>query len=550
VRRRRTRGRDPHGRAVVPRSTDYVRCMSRTSAPPDVDVLIVGAGISGIGVACHLTTKCPERSFRIVEGRSRIGGTWDLFRFPGVRSDSDMITLAYQFRPWTDEVTVPDGETIRRYLEDTAREYGVTDKITFDTKVESASWDSATSRWTVTVRRVENTSAAGDGTAAGASSHASTETITCRWLQMCSGYYAYETAHRPRFVDEEMFAGPIVHPQHWPEDLDLDGKRVVVIGSGATAVTMVPALVDPMRTNPPAAHVTMLQRSPTWIAPGPTRNPLALRLHKLLPERVAAPLLRELFAGRTELIYRTSRSKPDKLRGRLTKMQREVLGDDFRLDPDFTPSYDPWDQRLCLAADADIFTEIREGRVDVVTDTIARFTETGIELASGRHLDADVIVTATGLELLTLGGVAIELDGEPVDFGQRVTYKSFMYSDVPNLATIFGYINASWTLRVDLVADYVCRMLQHMDATGTAVATPRLPDDPMPLRPYVDDAEFNPGYMQRGLHLYPKQGDREPWIASQSYWHDRKLIGKAEVDDGAMEFAPARAAERQPANMV
>jgi monooxygenase len=497
-----------------------------------VDVLIVGAGLSGIGMACHLTRECPTLSYRIVEARDDLGGTWDLFTYPGIRSDSDMYTLGYDFKPWASDIGIADGPSIKAYVVETAEEHDVMRHITFGRKVVAASWDSDMSRWTVSLQHL-----GADGEPTG-----ETSSITCNWLQMCSGYYSYTNPHRPDFPGEEAFAGRIVHPQMWPDDLhdaaDLDGKKIVIIGSGATAVTLVPALADQ------GAHVTMLQRSPTWIFPAPNRNPIIVGLRKVLPETVAYRVIRKINSTRSELVYRQSRKNPEKVKALINKEVRKALGDDFPMDPHFTPNYNPWDQRLCLSPDADIFEAIKAGTATVVTDHIDTFTESGIALASGEHLDADIIVTATGLEMLALGGVTPVVDGEPVDLANTFTYKGFMYSGVPNLATTFGYINASWTLRADLVARYVCRLLNKMAENGSTRAMPIQDDPDMARRPYVDD--FPAGYMQRSIDAYPKQGDRDPWTAAQSYKYDRKvLLGPdVDVDDGVIEFSSP---VRQPA---
>ncbi len=500
--------------------------MENGTSVQHVDVLIAGAGLSGIGMACHLTRECPTKSYAIVEARQDLGGTWDLFRYPGIRSDSDMYTLGYDFKPWASDIAIAPGPMIKDYIRETAEEYDVMRHITFGRRVVGASWDSGTSTWTVTVDHADES-----GQATG-----TTETMTCNWLQMCSGYYSYSNPHRPEFPGESDFEGQIVHPQEWPDHLqtreNLAGKRIVVIGSGATAVTLVPALADK------GAHVTMLQRSPTWIFPAPNRNPITVGLRKILPEKVAYRAIRKINSWRAELAYSTSRKNPAKLRKMINKQVTKALGDDASMiDPHFTPSYDPWDQRLCLSPDADIFVAIREGRAAVVTDHIETFDETGIVLQSGERLDAEIIVTATGLELLTLGGVTPVVDGEEVDIAETFTYKSFMYSGVPNLGTTFGYINASWTLRADLVARYICRLLNKMDEHGASRVVPVVSDPDMPQRPYIDD--FPAGYMQRRVHLMPKQSDRDPWTAAQSYTYDKKvLLGPdVEVDDGVIEFS-------------
>lgn len=497
--------------------------MGNGTALHHVDVLIVGAGLSGIGMACHLTRECPTKSYEIIEARQDMGGTWDLFTYPGIRTDSDMHTFGYDFKPWKSNISIVKADLIKEYIREAAEEHDVLRHITYAQRVVDASWDSGTSLWTVTIRAVV------DGEPTGAAS-----TMTCNWLQMCSGYYSYSDPHRPDFPGEERFQGEIVHPQTWPDDLQtrehLDGKKIVVIGSGATAVTLIPALAEL------GAHVTMLQRTPSWIFPAPKTNPIAVGLRKVLPEKVAYKAIRKMNAWRTELVYKQSRTKPQKVKDLINKEVTKALGGAKDMDPHFTPPYDPWDQRLCLSPDGDIFTAIQEERADVVTAHIDTFDETGIVLHDGGRLDADVIVTATGLQMLALGGVVPVVDGDAVDIADTFTYKGFMYSGVPNLGTTFGYINASWTLRADLIARYICRLLHRMDDEGASRVMP-IADPDMPQRPYVDD--FPAGYMQRGLHTFPKQSDRDPWTASQSYSHDKKtLLGPdAEIDDGVMEFS-------------
>ncbi len=482
-----------------------------------LDVIVVGAGISGISAGYHLQTMCPDRSYAILERRPQLGGTWDLFRYPGVRSDSDMHTLGYRFKPWTDPKSIADGPSILRYLEETAREFGIDRHIRFDHGVSSARWSSADARWTLAVED-----------AAGVST-----TMTCNYLFMCSGYYRYQSGHTPDFEGSSDFGGQIVHPQHWPADLDHRDENVVVIGSGATAMTLVPAMAKD------AAHVTMLQRSPTYVVAAPDHDVVANTLRNVLPDRWAYAITRRKNTWVSEFTYRRTRTNPEQVKRWLLGKTRKALGDDYDVETHFTPDYDPWDQRLCLVPNGDLFDAITSGDASVVTDHVDRFTPTGIALRSGEHLDADIIVTATGLELVTLGEVDFFVDGEAIDFSQTFSYKGFSYSDVPNLASTFGYINASWTLRADLISDYVCRILNHLDETGTSIAVPRLrpSEADMPARPWVDD--FSAGYIQRVLPLLPKQGDREPWLNTQSYRADKKLIADAPVDDGVMQFERA-----------
>ncbi len=493
-----------------------------------VDVVVVGAGISGIGAGYHLQTMCPQRRFVILEGRDDIGGTWDLFRYPGVRSDSDMHTLGYRFKPWTAAKAIADGPAIMEYLRETVAEYGLDRHIRFRHRVRRAEWSSDDATWTVHAERRTDDDTTED------------VTIRCNFLFMCSGYYSYTDPYDAQIPGLGRFGGEVVHPQFWPEDLDYPGRRVVVIGSGATAMTLVPAMAAE------AAHVTMLQRSPTYVVSRPAEDAIANRLRKHLPERVAYDLTRRKNVAFQQFFYGRSRTKPDKVKQQLIEMTRKAIpGVD--VDTHFTPRYNPWDQRLCLIPNGDLYEAINAGRVEVVTDTIDTVTETGIRLASGTELAADIIVTATGLQLVTLGEVDFVVDGEQVDFSQTFTYKGFAYSDVPNLASSFGYINASWTLRADLICEYVCRLLIHMTETGTLQCTPRLrPDDAeMPPRDWIEG--FSSGYVQRVMHLMPKQGDREPWINPQNYRRDKKMFRKGPLEDGVMQFTrPTSTAARPP----
>ncbi len=484
------------------------------------DVVIVGAGLSGIGAACHLQQRCPGKSYAILEARSELGGTWDLYRYPGIRSDSDMHTLGYSFKPWKAEKAIADGPSILAYVNEAADEHGVRKHIQFDRKVEGASWSSDEARWTIDV-------AATDGGPA-------PEPITCNLLLMCSGYYSYEEPHRPEFPGEADFEGELFHPQLWPEDLDYRGKRVVVIGSGATAMTLVPAMAEETE------HITMLQRSPTYVVSRPDVDALANRLRRLLPDRIAYAITRWKNVTLQNLLYRRTRVAPEKVKAFLLKQVRKHLGRET-VEKHFTPRYDPWDERLCLIPNADLFEAINSGKASVVTDHIETLTKKGIRLRSGEELDADIIVAATGLNLKVLGGARFEVDGEPVNFPETFTYKGMMYSDVPNLIQTFGYINASWTLRADLTAEYTCRLIDHMDAKGATRAVPRLRDEDrgMQTRQWIED--FTPNYMKRVMHLFPKQGDREPWLNTQDYRRDRKMIRKAPLEDGALIFDDPRA---------
>ncbi len=489
-----------------------------------VDVLIIGAGLSGIGAARQLQEQCPGKTFAIVEGRDRMGGTWDLFRYPGIRSDSDMYTMGYDSKPWRDAKAIADGPSILAYVQEAARETGIDRHIRFQHLVTSASWSSATERWTVTC--VNKTTGA-------------TVQLACNVLFVCSGYYSYEGGYKPEFAGANDFQGRIVHPQEWPEDLNYRDKRVVIIGSGATAMTLVPAMAAT------AAKVTMLQRSPTYVVSLPAEDPIAKVLKLLLPEKFAYRLIRWKNVRFFRYVYEQTRVNPDKVKRQLLKLVRKALGPDYDVAKHFTPRYNPWDQRLCLVPDGDLFTAIKSGRAEVVTDEIERFTNTGIQLKSGQTLPADVIVTATGLNLVALGNIEYTVDGKRVHFPDTVSYKGMMFSDVPNLVYTMGYINASWTLRSELVAEFVCRMVNLMHGKGIRTCTPRLrPEDAaMPRLSMIGD--FTPGYMQRGIQLFPRQGDRDPWRNTQNYLHDREVIRNAPLEDGALTFGklpPAAAA--------
>jgi monooxygenase len=481
-----------------------------------VDVVVVGAGLSGIGAGYHLQTMSPDRSYVILEGRESLGGTWDLFKYPGVRSDSDMHTLGFSFKPWTEAKSIADGPSILKYLKQTVSQFGIDKHIRYGQLVTQAQWSTDDAQWTVT----------SINKATGA-----TNTYTCSFLFMCSGYYSYKKGHTPEFTGRERFKGTIVHPQEWPTDLDYAGKRVVVIGSGATAVTIVPSMADK------AAHVTMLQRSPTYMVSRPDHDVLANRMRKVLPPKMAYNLTRFKNTWRQQLVYNKTRTDPNKVKQLLLGGIQLELGAEYDIAKHFTPNYNPWDQRLCLVPNGDFFKSMREGKASVVTDHIASFTETGIQLASGEHLDADIIVTATGLELVTLGEMDFFVDGNQVDFAKTWTYKGFAYSDIPNMASTFGYINASWTLRSDLTAEYVCRLLNHMRKKGVAQCTPRLreQDRNMKERPWIDG--FSSGYMQRMMHRMPRQGDHEPWINPQNYRRDKKMFKHSPIDDGVMQFS-------------
>jgi monooxygenase len=481
------------------------------AARADFDVLIVGAGLSGIGTACHLVRQRPKTSFAILEARGAIGGTWDLFRYPGIRSDSDMATFGYAFRPWDDARAIADGPSILRYLAETAQEYGVDRKIRFGHRIVRASWRSAEARWMVEVK-----GPAGEDLR-----------LTCNFLLLCAGYYDYAEGHMPGWPGMERFAGRIVHPQKWPEDLPYAGKRVVVIGSGATAVTLVPAMAET------AAHVVMLQRSPTYIVARPSVDPMAKRLGRWLPARLTHAIVRWNNIRLQAYLFHLSRRKPQAMREGILQLAQAAVGPGIDAAKHFNPRYEPWDQRLCLVPDGDLFAALRTGKASVVTGEIETFTESGLRLVSGETLEADIIVTATGLNVRLMGGIKIDVDGEPVEVGSRTIYKSVMFSDVPNLASVFGYTNASWTLKSDLIADYVCRLLDHMDRRGYAICTPRRGEAAIAEEPTLP---LTSGYIQRAKNLLPKQGTRKPWRMNQNYALDVMALRFGAIDDGALEF--------------
>jgi len=489
---------------------------------PQHDLLIVGAGISGIGIACHLRARLPHLRFAILEGRDELGGTWDLFRYPGVRSDSDLHTFGFEFQPWIRPNMLAGAEEILDYLRTTAEEHGVRERIRFGHRVLGASWDSATARWTVRYR------------AGGEEGE-----LTCRWLVSATGYYDYEQGFRPAFPDEERFAGPIVHPQQWPEDLDHAGKRVVVIGSGATAVTLVPAMAER------AAHVTMLQRSPGYIMPLPRRNPLANLLLRVLPDRVAHRITRRINIAAWRATYGFCRRFPRAARRALRTATALQLPRGYPVDRDFNPRYDPWDERLCAVPDGDLFRAIRHGDASVVTDRIERFTPDGIRLASGRELPADVVVAATGLRTLPFGGIAVEVDGRAVDLSSTVVFKGMMLSGLPSFAFALGYTNISWTLKVDLVGEHLCRLIAHVEASGADGVVPVLDDPTVERQPLFGD--FQAGYIKRGEAAFPRRGSHGPWTVDMDYRADRERLRRGAVQDPALRLLSATGAAAAPA---
>lgn len=479
------------------------------------DVLVVGAGLSGIAAGYHLQKESPRSTFAILEGRDALGGTWDLFRYPGIRSDSDMHTLGFAFKPWTGAKAIADGPAILAYIQETAREHGIDRRIRFGHRVERASWSSETASWTVEVRRKDT---------------GELVRMTCRFLLMCSGYYSYDEGYTPDFPGTERFGGRIVHPQKWTDDVDYAGRRVVVIGSGATAVTLVPELAKK------AKHVTMLQRSPTYILSRPAVDGVARWLDRRLPSSVAYDLTRWKNVVLGMALFKLCRRFPERAKKLMVNEVRKSLGPDFDVDTHFTPRYRPWDQRLCLVPDGDLFEAITDGRADVVTDHVETFTETGLRLRSGKQLEADLVVTATGLELLLLGDVQLTVDGKRIDVGKTMNYRGTMLSDVPNLAIALGYTNASWTLKCDLVCEFVCRLLNHMDREGYRRCVPRLKDRGLTEEPLLD---FSSGYVQRSLSRLPKQGSKAPWRLYQNYLLDLVGLRYGAVDDGVLEFSRA-----------
>ncbi|WP_409432178.1 flavin-containing monooxygenase [Litorimonas sp. RW-G-Af-16] len=480
------------------------------------DMVVIGAGLSGVGAACRYRTALPDGKLAVIEARDAIGGTWDLFRYPGIRSDSDMLTLGYDFRPWVGDDFLADGPSIRQYVRDTADEFGVTEMIQFNSKVMAADFDSQTNLWTLQIET--------DG---------ERRELRTRFITSCAGYYSYAEGYTPEFAGRDDFKGQIVHPQQWPDDLDYANKRVVVIGSGATAVTLVPKLAES------AAHVTMLQRSPSYVASLPSKDYVGKILNTLLPAKLAFKLNRAKNIKISRMMYDRAQKDPQKARDWFRKKTLKALGKDYPVDTHFNPSYNPWDQRVCMIPDADLFEAIKDGRASVVTDHIERFTDAGISLVSGTKLDADIIVTATGLNVVFVGDINASVDGEAIDIANTFGYKGMMFSDVPNFISVFGYTNASWTLRADLISRFMVRLLSHMKQTGAARVTPIAPVD-MEQRPWVD---FQAGYLMRVMDKLPKQGDRMPWLNVQDYKHDQVSFMQDPIDDGALVFESAKVSE-------
>ncbi len=481
------------------------------------DVLIVGAGISGIDAAYHIQTQYPDRSIVLLETQDSFGGTWHTHKYPGIRSDSDLFTFGYKWKPWTGAPIATAGE-IMGYLNEVLDEQDIRRHIRFKHQVKSASWSSDEKLWTLEVTCKDT---------------GESRFFTCSFLWMCQGYYRHDQGYTPEWPGMEDYQGQIVHPQTWPEDLNYKGKNVLVIGSGATAATLVPAMAGD------CGHITMLQRSPTYFAPAPNRNDVADMLRELeVPDEWTHEIVRRKILHDQQEVTRRSFEEPEALKAELIGAARQYLGDDFDVETHFTPKYRPWQQRLAFIPDGDLFQGIRSGKASVVTDQIDRFTAKGVLLKSGKKIEADIIVTATGFNLCVLGDIDFTVDGEKVDFADTVTYRGIMFTGVPNLVWVFGYFRASWTLRADLISEFVCRMFKHMDKLGAQVVTPRLrtEDHNMPKLPWIDPDNFNPGYLTRSMHLMPKQGDREPWIFTQDYWKEKDEFPAADLEDGALVY--------------
>ncbi len=476
------------------------------------DSLIIGAGISGISAAHYMQTDCPNKTYAILEGRKNIGGTWDLFRYPGIRSDSDMYTFGFAFRPWTNAQTIAPREAIIEYLEDTIKDECIDQHILFEHRVNKATWSSEKSLWTISVKTPDSDQP---------------KTFTCSFLSLCTGYYNYENGYTPTFKGSEDFKGQIIHPQKWTEDIDYSNKKIIVIGSGATAITLVPALAEK------AAHVTMLQRSPTYIASQPAIDKFGQILYKILPQKTAFKINRWRKIRLQQFSYYLARKYPNFMKKMLIKGVQQSLGKEYDIKTNFTPKYEPWDERLCLVPDDDLFVAIKNKKASVVTDHIETFTEKGIQLKSGKSLEADMIVTATGLKATVVSNFDIEVDGKKVDFSKTVAYKGCMFSDVPNMNLAFGYTNASWTLKCDMVSQYVCRLINFMDKNGYQQCCPRQNDPSLQLQPYMD---FTPGYILRVLDQLPKTSSKAPWRVEQSYFYDKGIFEKSALDDGVIEF--------------
>lgn len=497
-----------------------------SAATHNFDVLILGAGISGVGAACHLSRQCPDKSYAVLERRDAIGGTWDLFRYPGIRSDSDMCTFGYNFRPWREPNVLADGASIKKYVEDTAQEYGVDQHIRFRRKVTQAQWDSQTCRWTLTAVCEDS---------------GEQEQFVAQHVIVCTGYYSYDQGYRPAFTGEDKFQGQIVHPQFWPEDLDYSGKKVVVIGSGATAITLVPSMAQQ------AAQVTMLQRSPSYVMSIPAVDPVTTRLARIMPKKAAYGLARVRNIGLQRMVYAAAKKRPKAMRRFLLAAVRKHIGPNIDMKH-FTPNYMPWDQRLCVVPNGDLFKALRSGQASIKTDQIETFTEHGLQLKSGEQLDADIVITATGLEVQMMGGIDVTVDGEAVPVNKRLSYKGLMIEGMPNLGLIFGYTNASWTLKADIASEYYCRLINHMDMRGFAKVVARdyegcITDDTVM-------GGLQSGYIQRAVNRLPRQGSKAPWMVVQDYFKDLPALKYGSLNDDALQFSVAprknKASDKSP----
>ncbi len=476
------------------------------------DVLIIGAGVSGVGMACHLTQDCPGKSYAILERRHDLGGTWDLFRYPGIRSDSDMYTFGYNFRPWTGGKVLADGPAIKNYVRETAEAYGVTENIRFGTAVKEANWCSDDKQWQVTAENEDT---------------GEKLTFTAKYLAGCTGYYNYDAGYKPDFTDEDKFKGQVIHPQHWPEGLDYEGKRIVVIGSGATAITLVPTMAEK------AEHVTMLQRSPSYLMPLPSTDLVTVGLQKVLPDKLAYRITRGRNITLARALFERSRRSPKAMRRLLLGIVRQQVGKNVDMRH-FSPNYNPWDQRLCVVKDGDLFKAVKAGKASMATDHIDRFTENGILLKSGQELKADIVITATGLDVQMLGGLEAKIDGRPVVLRDKLIYKNVMVDDVPNAAMIFGYTNISWTLKADIAAEYFCRLINHMDKYGYDVAVPRDTENSATEDTML--GSLDSGYVLRANDRLPRQGSHGPWKSNQNYLEDLKILRFDPIEDGYLEF--------------
>ena len=478
-----------------------------------LDVLIVGSGISGIGAGAHLSMKCPNKKYLILEGRENFGGTWDLFKYPGIRSDSDMHTLGFSFKPWLHKKSIADGSSIMEYLEETIQEYELTDKIRYRHYVHQAEWSSSENLWTLKVED-KNTG--------------ESKLFKSSFLYMCAGYYSYKGGYLPEFKGRDEFQGDIIHPQEWPEDFDYEGKNIVVIGSGATAATIVPAM------SKKAKHVTMLQRSPTYYASAPDEDAMALFLNKFLPRRFVYSIIRLRNVLFQQWLYKRARNRPEKVKEFLLDRVKEELPN-YNIQKHFTPSYNPWEQRMCLVPNSDLFEAIRQDDVSIVTDHIEKFTKEGIELKSGEVLKTDVIITATGIVLENFGGIEVKVDNSKIDVSDTMTYKSMMYSGIPNFVNSFGYINASWTLKADITSEYVCRLIKHMEKKNVKKCCPEIPADVEESKDWLED--WSSGYIQRSIHKFAKQGNKKPWVNYQDYLKDWFDVKFGKMEDGNLQFS-------------